>query len=147
VTPAPFDREALMVAMAIAPGAYARNRLFALHKDPEVRRAKARAAVLRGLVRQLSGAHGEVAGLCIERAHGHVTVRYRVQELHFERQAELSEVEAACLLYLGGRAGAPGLQATAEDRALLHAALRKLTPGLSVAGGATRGGSLTELLE
>ena len=51
----PLDREALVVAMALVPGMYARNKLFTLHREPEVRRARARAAMIRGVVRQLAG--------------------------------------------------------------------------------------------
>jgi hypothetical protein len=132
------DRDALTVAMAVAPGVYARNRLFGFHKDPEVRRAKARAAIVRGLVRQLSGLQGATSGLVIERAHGRAVVRYRVDSLHLERRAELSEVEVACLLYLAARSGAQGacreLAPTPEDRALLHEALRRLSAGFAELG-------------
>ncbi len=121
--------------MAVAPGVYARNRLFAFHKHPDVRRAKARAAILRGLVRQLSGLQGATSGLVIERTQGRAVVRYRVDSLRFERRTELSEVEAACLLYLAGRAGAGELRATAEDRALLHATLHRLTGSLGSFAG------------
>jgi hypothetical protein len=129
-----LDRDALLVAMAVAPGVYARNRYFSLHTHPEVRYAKARAAILRGLVRQLAGKHGGVTGLVIERGPGRARVRYRVESLRLERQAELSDVEAACFFYLAGRAGSSELRPSPEDRALLHAALRKLgghpqTPG------------------
>ena len=43
------DEGALTVAMAIAPGVYARNRMFAFYKHPGVARARARAATLRGM--------------------------------------------------------------------------------------------------
>jgi hypothetical protein len=143
----PIDRDALTVAMAIAPGVYARNRMFAFHRDPEVKRAKARAAVLRGLVRQLSGSHGAIEGLVIERGHsgGRALVRYRLANLRFERHAELSEVEASCLLYMAMRAGAAGLHPSAEDRAVLHGALRRLVPG--VPGSPSAGSGLADLLE
>jgi hypothetical protein len=143
-----LDRDALLVAMAVAPGVYARNRHFALHKHPEVRHAKERAAVLRGLVRQLAGKHGGISGLVIERAPGRARVRYRVESLRFERQADLSEVEAACFFYLAGRAGSSELRASPEDRALLQAALRRLTGGVglgAVDAGRTEG--MGELLD
>jgi hypothetical protein len=142
----PVDRDALTVAMAVAPGVYARNRLYAFHKDPEVRRAKARASIVRGLVRQLVGHRGATSGLVIERGHGRAVVRYRVDSLHLERRAELSDVEAACLLYLAAKAGATDLVPTPEDRALLHTALRRLSAGVPGLGGRA-GGGLGDLLD
>src|SRR5579862_7877189 len=126
MAPLPLDRDALTVAMSLVPGMYARNRLFSLYREPEVRRAKARAAILRGAVRQLAGAHGDVEGIAFVR-HGEVTLlRYRIPRMHLERCLELSECERACLLFLAGRAGIHGLRATPEDRAHLDAALRRL---------------------
>lgn len=130
------DRDALTVAMAVAPGVYARNRLFSFFKDPEVKKAKGRAAVLRGLAAQLSDLRGAASEVAIERAGGQAVVRYRIDSLRFERRTVLSEIEAACLLYLAARAGASDLRPTAEDRALLHAALRKLAAGLGGVGAA-----------
>jgi hypothetical protein len=109
-----LDSEALTVAMAVAPGVYARNRHYALYSDPHMRRARARAAVLRGLVRQLAGAEGPLEGLAIRRDSPHVEIRYRVARLRMERRAELT------------REGVPGLTPTADDRARLHGALRRL---------------------
>lgn len=120
------DREALTVAMALVPTMYARNKLFTLHREPEVRRAKARAAMIRGVVKQLEGAHGEVTGLTVAR-HGEVIVlRYRVPSVRFERRVELTEIEHALLVYLAARAGVSGLSETHEDRAHLDAALMRL---------------------
>ena len=54
------DREALVVGMTLVPGLVSRNRSFALFENPEVRRARVRAALLRGIVRQLTGTQGRV---------------------------------------------------------------------------------------
>jgi hypothetical protein len=133
--PSALDAEALVVAMAVAPGAYARNRMFGFFKDPEVRRAKRRAATLRGLVRQLGGAQGKVDRLEVARpAEGRAVVRYRIASLHLERSAELSELELACVVYMAGRAGVAGLHVGGADRARLHAALRRLAVGLALSG-------------
>jgi hypothetical protein len=121
-----LDSEALTVAMAVAPGVYARNRHYALYSDPHMRRARARAAVLRGLVRQLAGAEGPLEGLAIRRDSPHVEIRYRVARLRMERRAELTLTEAACLFHMATREGVPGLTPTADDRARLHGALRRL---------------------
>jgi hypothetical protein len=139
------DRDALTVAMAVAPGVYARNRLFSFFKDPDVKKAKRRAAVLRGLAQQLSDRRGAASRVVVERAAGRAVVRFRIDSLRFERQTVLSEVEAACLLYLTARAGATDLCPTAEDRALLHTVLRRLATGLGA--GAPRPGPFGDLLD
>jgi hypothetical protein len=125
------DREALTVAMALVPTMYARNRLFSLHREPEVRRAKARAAMIRGVVQQLAGAHGEVTGLSVVRHGEVVVVRYRVPSVRFERRVELTEIEHALLAYLSARAGVRGFAETHEDRAHLDAALMRLGGDIS----------------
>jgi hypothetical protein len=133
VAPEGMDREALTVAMAVAPGVYARNRMFAFFKDPQVRHAKQRAAVLRGVIRQLTGLHGEVDEVVLSRgAHGPAVLKYRISSVHLVRSMELSEIEAACVAYLAARAGVPGMHATLEDRALIDGTLRKLAAGLAL---------------
>jgi hypothetical protein len=125
LSPSP-DRDALIVAMALVPGMYARNKLFALHREPEVRRARARAAMIRGVVRQLAGERGEADGIALVR-HGEVSVlRYRVPKVSFERRLELSEIERACLVFLAARAGIHGIHVTGEERAHIDAALKRL---------------------
>jgi hypothetical protein len=121
------DRDALTVSMAIAPGVFARNRLFAFFKDPEVKRAKARAAVLRGIARQLCGAYGDVEGLVIERQGRNCSLRYRIVRVRLERTIELTDIEAACVAYIASKSGVTVLKLSAEDRAMLDATLRRLT--------------------
>lgn len=120
---------ALTVAMAVAPGVYARNQHFALHQRDEVKRAKKRAAFLRGALRHLPRAR-EV-DLRVE-ANGVVHLHYRVPELRFERNAELSPLEGACLRYLARRAGvqAFGSDDGDADRAAVERALAHLGRGL-----------------
>jgi hypothetical protein len=131
-----LDRDALLVAMALVPGMYARNRMFALHREPDVRRAKARASLIRGVVRQLAGAHGEVEGLALAH-HGEVTIlRYRVPRVRFERRVELTEIERICLVFLAARAGVRGLHATPEERAHLDGVLKRLGDGASAQSAA-----------
>jgi hypothetical protein len=121
-----FDREALTVAMALVPAMYARNKLFALHREPEVQRAKAKAAMIRGVVRQLAGAHGEATGLSVMRQGEVLVLRFRVPQVRFERRVELTEIEHALLVYLAARAGVRGLTESHEDRAHIDAALKRL---------------------
>jgi len=121
-----LDAEALTVAMALVPGAYARNRHFGLYSDARVRHARARASLLRGLVRQLGGAEGPLEELTIDRGSAHVRMRYRLAHLRFERTADLTEVEAACVFHLAARANLPGFAPSPEDRGRLLSALRRL---------------------
>jgi len=129
----PLDVDALTVAMALAPGVYSRNRFFELFKAPEVRRARSRARVVRGIVQHLAVLlrDGAVVAECVafERGAGRVRLSYRVPTLSFERRTELSELEASCVLHLAERAGLAGFAATADDREALHAALLRLSGG------------------
>ena len=131
--PTLLDVESLTVAMAIAPGVYSRNRFFELFKAPEVRRARSRAAVVRGIVQHLAMLHRDgadvSAAVSLERNAGRVGFRYRVPSLRFERHTELSELETSCVMYLAERASLPGLAPTAVERDGLHGALRRLSGG------------------
>jgi hypothetical protein len=126
------DEGALTVAMAIAPGVYARNRMFAFYKHPGVGRARARAATLRGMIRQLRGLHGEVCDFAFERGHGGAVVSYRIARLRLERQVELTDLEAACFAYLAARAGLAAVSAGVDDRALVEDALKRLAIDLRI---------------
>lgn len=126
-----IDRDALLVAMTVVPGLYSRNRMFVLYNDPHVKYAKARSAILRGVVRHLLGTAGE-AEIELARAESGIVLRYRIERMRMERRIELSELEAACVAYLSGRGGCPSLHATERDRALIEAALKRLSIGLQL---------------
>jgi hypothetical protein len=89
--------------------------------------------MLRGIVRQLTGAQGEIESLRIARNAAGCEVYYRLPGLKMQRSASLSDVELACVHYLAGRAGVAGVHATDEDRAVIDAALRRLAAGLRLA--------------
>src|SRR5271167_1464323 len=127
---AAVDREALVVAMTLVPTLVSRNRSFAFFEDAEVRRARARAALLRGIVRHLAGAHGRVEALDVASGPSACEMRYRVPAVRMERRALLSRVEYGCVAYLAGRAGVPGIHADDEDRARIEAVLHRLATGL-----------------
>jgi hypothetical protein len=130
------DREALVVGMTLVPGLVSRNRSFALFEHPDVWRARMRAALLRGIVRQLAGTQGRVEALDVGPATAGTTgareVRYCLPGLRLERRALLSEVEYACVAYLAGRAGVAHLRANETDRARIDEALRRLAGGLKL---------------
>ena len=128
------DRESLAIAMAVVPGLYSRNRYFAFYGDPEVRRARTRAAVLRGVVRQLSGAQGAVENVSLARGERGCELRYSIASLRLERKVALSDLEAACVAYLAARAGVACVRASDEDRAKIDGALKRLAVGLRLSG-------------
>jgi hypothetical protein len=128
----PVDREALIVAMTLVPNLVSRNRSFSLFEDPEVRRARARAALLRGIVRQIAGGEGRVEALDVAAEAGTCRLRYRVPGVRMERRALLSDVEYGCVAYLAGRAGVTTIKATDEDRARIDAALKRFSLGLKL---------------
>jgi hypothetical protein len=124
------EKDALVVGMTLVPGLLPRNRAFALYESPEVRQAKRRSGVLRGIVWQLAKAQGDVEGLVVDRRGSGCELRYRVPGLRIERRAVLTELELACVRYLAGRAGVAGFSASEEDRAGIERALRRLASGL-----------------
>ncbi len=133
MTPATLvEPDALLVGMTLVPGFLSRNRSFALFEDPTVRRAQRRAALLRGIVRQLAGAVGVVEGLEVVAETGARELRYRMPGIGVDRRAILSDVEYSCVAYLAGRARVAGLHADPEDRARIDAALRRLAQGLRI---------------
>jgi hypothetical protein len=126
--------EALTVAMALAPGVYARNRMYDLFANAGVQRAKSRAATLRGIVKHL----GRASELRLDRANPHArpggfVVRYEIPALCLSRVVELTRVELATLRILAARAGATCLAPEADDRALVETSLARLL----LAGGDT----------
>lgn len=127
---ATVDRDALVVGMTLVPGLCSRNKSFALFEDPEVRRARRRSSLLRGLVRQLAGAHGRIEELHVSHGGDAVELRYRVPGLSVARRSTLTPLELACVRYLGARAGVPGLHPSDEERGAIDAALRRLASGL-----------------
>jgi hypothetical protein len=128
------DRESLAIAMAVVPGLYSRNRYFSFYGDPEVRRARTRAAVLRGVVRQLLGAQGTVDYVVLSRGDRGAELKYSIASLRLERTVALSDLEAACVAYLASRAGVTSIHASDEDRAKIDGALKRLAVGLRLSG-------------
>lgn len=133
--------EALTVAMAIAPGVYARNRMFDLFTLPGVQRAKTRAAIIRGIVPHLSRATALTVTSESGRGGEPVWVlRYAIPELRLTRVVELSSSELAAVRVLASRANVHALPAEANDRTLVDAALARLLELSNVpsAGGSNR---------
>ncbi|WP_437634761.1 hypothetical protein [Sorangium sp. So ce854] len=93
--PPPIDLEALFVALVLAPSTFSRNRFYALYTDPETRRVRRRAALLRSIVRQLV-AGADRAGLA-PAASGGALLTYDVPSLGLKRTAALDALELAVL--------------------------------------------------
>lgn len=121
--------EALMVAMAIAPGVYVRNRMFELFADAAVQRARGRAAMLRGVVAQLGRA--TVVALMNE-GEASFALRYEIAEMRLVRVVQLTRTELAVLRILASRAGLSALPPEPADRTLVDTALARLMPGEAV---------------
>ena len=127
--------ESLTAAMALAPGVYARNRMFALFANPAVQHAKSRAAALRGIAAHLGRACAVTLvgqerparrGLGNAPRENDFVLRYQIPALRLTRVAELSRVELATLRLLAARAGASCLAQEQDDRTLVETALARL---------------------
>ena len=121
--------EALSIAMAIAPGVYARNRMFDLFTLPGVQRAKTRAAIIRGIVPHLSRATSLTVtseGGRDSRGEPVFVLRYAIAELRLTRVVELSPTELSAVRVLAHRANIHVLPVEASDRTAVEAALARL---------------------
>lgn len=94
-----IDHEALLVALVLTPTLFARNRHFALYRDPAVQQARRRAAEIRALVGHLVGRGAEAA--IVERrsieADGSTYLAFRVPSIALRVDARLAPIEAAAL--------------------------------------------------
>ena len=121
-----FDHDALFCALVLAPQTFSRNRFFALYQEPSLRRVRRRAARVRGILSQLLGTGRAKAELIGEQVleDGQVLLRFRVDDLAYDRTAALTALEAAVLRY--GLHRAARAELSNDDRDLVQSALRKL---------------------
>jgi hypothetical protein len=122
--------DSLTVAMALAPGVYARNRMFDFFREGAVRRARTRSAILRGIIPQL-GRATSVTLTCdgeprTPAGEPVFVLRYSVPELRMSRVVELSPTELAALRLMASRVGLACLPVEASDRTRVEAALARL---------------------
>jgi hypothetical protein len=128
-----MNEEALACAMAIVPGAYSRNKMFALYKHPEVRRAKSRARAMRSLARELAGVLGEAKEIELEEKDKGWVLRFRIPSVRMGRTADLTTVELACVVHLVGAFGGEAKWAPSDrlqHRAILEGSLARLPTDL-----------------
>lgn len=125
-----MDADGLLCALILVPGTFSRNRFFGLFEDPGALRIRRRASRVRGLIRQLVGSGRRRAEVLGEQVleDGQVLLRFRVEDLAFERTTALSALEAAALRYALHQAGQGRLEDA--DRAAVEDALRRLGTGL-----------------
>ena len=129
---AQVDLDALLCALILAPGTFARNRYFSLFEDPRARKIRRRAARVRGIIRQLVAqgpAQAEVTGEQVL-ADGRLLIRYRVGPMSLHRTTALSALEAATLHYALHRAGRGHLDSS--ERQLVERTLERLSAELKV---------------
>lgn len=129
--------EALTVAMALAPGVYARNRMFDFFRQSAVKRARTRAAVLRGIIPQLARASG-ITLTCDGEPRSPAgepvfVLKYQIAELRMSRVVELSPTELSALRLMAKRAKLPVLEPEDDDRARIDRALARLLDDQDVA--------------
>jgi len=129
---AEVDLDALLCALVLAPATFSRNRFFGLFEDSAARRVRRRAARVRGVIRQLLGHGRPKAELVGERVldDGQLFLRYRIEQLAFERTVALSPLEAATLRYALHRAGVGEL--SHEDRQRVVDSLQHLGQDIPV---------------
>lgn len=118
--------EALTLAMAIAPGVYVRNRMFELFTHPSVVRARTRASVLRGVVRQLALASDVTVEPETRSSAITYVLRYRIARMRMSRVVDLTRAELSAIRVLGAKAGLSCLPPDADDRACVDAVLAHL---------------------
>jgi hypothetical protein len=98
-----------------------RNRHFALHATEDAKVARRRAATIRGLVRDLGGAHGAVREVTCTREGGGFRLRYVIARVALARAARLLEADVAILRVALARRGVrllpAAILATREDHA------------------------------
>jgi hypothetical protein len=151
---AQVDRGALLSALVLAPATFARNRFFSLFSESSARKIRARAALLRTIVRQLGQESPRAESIELTPdADGRYVVRYTIRHLSLHRTSLLDRLELALVRFgisRRARSGAEPLHAalelTSDDRALVYGAIGKLgeklvlPPGLSEKDAASADG-------
>lgn len=117
------EHEAVTVAMIVAPGVYARNRMFDFFRSASAQRARKRAATVRGIVPQLARAQHVTLTTAGPSAW---TLRYEIPAVSLTRVVELTAAELAALRIVAERAGVTALTPVAGDKELVNASLAKL---------------------
>ncbi|MCA9642096.1 MAG: hypothetical protein H6718_32310 [Polyangiaceae bacterium] len=129
-----LDSDALLCALVLVPTSFSRNRFYELFEGPGGKRVRKRAKRLRGLIRQLLGRGREQAEIVgrQELDDGSVLMRFRVDNLGFQRTTSLNPLEMSIVNFALHRAGKQELPL--EDRERVEGALLRLAPQAIGAG-------------
>jgi hypothetical protein len=127
--PAALSAESALVASALAPTVFSRNRNWALYRDPELNEARKRGRVVRSLLLELRK-HGAALLLHVEEdlALGSMRLSYSVGSMQLTRSVLLAPLEYYCLCKLAERAGIPGLKLSEAGSSELERVLGSLAP-------------------
>lgn len=127
-----LDSDALLCALVLVPTSFSRNRFYELFEGPGGKRVRRRAKRLRGLIRQLLGRGREQAEIVgrQELEDGSVLMRFRVDNLGFQRTTSLNPLEMSIVNFALHRAGKQELPR--EDRERVEGALMRLAPHTSL---------------
>ena len=122
--------EGLVVAMAIAPGVFSRNRHFDLFRRHDVARARRRAVALRGIARQLVTL--ALTDLVLTpTGSGGVELFFRAESISLRRTCRLSRSELAVVRTLAARSLHAPLAPSDDDDDIVAAMLARLPPALA----------------
>lgn len=124
-----LDLEALTLAMAVAPTAYSRNKMFGLFSDPRVMRARSRARLVRSLATDLARAPDALV-LRQKVSGDRVALTVRIESMQYTRNVELSVAEVSALSFLCERQKTKVLPCEPQDRQLVESVLSRLAAGL-----------------
>jgi hypothetical protein len=97
------DLDALLVALVLVPHSFPRNRFYALYREPEARRVRRRAALLRSLVADLADDAEDVT--LTPTGERTVRLRYQKSDVGAVRVTRLNRDELALVSYALKRVG------------------------------------------
>jgi hypothetical protein len=120
-----IDPDALLCALVLTPSAWSRNRFFGLFQDPALAHARRRAAVLRGLLRQVQR-HADARLRFEQHLEGGAVAVLEVESLGYRRSSVLSAIERALVEYAVARAR--GLTPDESARTHVESALARMAP-------------------
>lgn len=125
--------------LVLAPRLYARNRFFDLFSDEPAQQVRRRAALIRGVIRQLVGHDGHRGRIVGEQVlwDDRVLLRYELPELNFVRAVSLSPLEAGLVRYALSRARV--LPPDPESQRRIEQALSQMANHLPAWSTATSG--------
>jgi hypothetical protein len=120
------DAEGLVAALVLAPATYSRNRFFELYRVHTMRRARGRAAKLRGLLRHVLLQRGFELTEVRDHEDGSRTLRYALPLVNARVTVHLTSFEVAVLAVAVARARGESPEPVALAR--VDSALLRLAP-------------------